>query len=535
MIRADAKALHGAGSRRRERPSRSRVLFLLAGAALAAAVTGSSLSHVAAAPPARAATAEGAPESLLLARLLGPTPILDDLQELTDSIGGRPTGSAALERAVDWGVRKLRAAGADAVRTEEFTLPHTWVAGSESGEVEVTLDGKSIRSPLRVAGMPFSTTTPEGGTRAGVTDVGDGVESGFAAAGSRLRGRWALVHTEPMKSIDDLFGEYMATPGIFDRAKAAGAVGVLWISNRPGRLLYRHNVALDGSIYPLPGVIVEREGGLRIARLLSRGADVVVRAGFRAEIRAEAKSRNVVAEIRGGTEPSEVVILGAHLDSWDLGRGALDNGCNASLVIDVARQAAALVKAAGRPRRTLRFVLYTGEEAGIFGSLAEVRIHAKDLDRVQAQVVIDEGSGKVTGFSLGGRAELGPAVDAALSAAAGLGPFRHTPDAFAGTDNLDYLLEGVPNLVANQEGAPYLPDYHAESDTFDKVDTSQLKANAAVLGVLVWHLADQPGRLAARLNHDAIEALAARTGLDTQLKTFSLWEDFESGRRGRRP
>jgi carboxypeptidase Q len=522
--------------RRRGEWSRLRIGLLAGGVCLATAFLGGvQVSAGAAGSPKPGASGAPGGDSILMGRLLGKTPILEDLRELTDVIGGRPTGSAALERAVDWGEAKFRAAGVDTVRTEEITLPHSWVATSERGEVEAILDGKARRGPLRVAGMPFSAATPEEGTEAEAADVGSGDVGGFGAAGPRVRGRWALVHTEPMKSLEDLFAEYMVTPGIFQRAKEAGAAGVLWISNRPGRLLYRHNVTLDGSVFPLPGVLIDREGGLRIARLLSAGTEVRVKASVRAEIRSGARSRNVVAEIRGGEDPDEVVILGAHLDSWDLGQGAQDNGCNVSLVIDVARQAAAQAKSSRRPRRTLRFVLYTGEEAGLFGSLAEVRLHRKDLDRVQAQVVFDEGSGRITGFSLGGRPELAPAVDAALTGAAGLGPFVNTPDAFVGTDNFDYLIEGVPNLVANQEGAPYLPDYHAESDTFDKIDFHELKAGAAIAGVLVWNLADQPGRLAPRQTRREIEALVAATGLDAQMKTFSLWDDFESGRRGRRP
>ncbi len=357
---------------------------------------------------------------------------------------------------------------------------------------------------LRVAGMAFSSPTPAAGLAAEVVDVGAGDEAGFAAAaaggagGAGVKGRWALVHSEPMKSIDDLFKEYLVTPGILARARRAGAAGILWMSTRSGKLLYRHNLALDGSLAPLPGAVVEREGAQRIARLLAAGETVTVRLTLASEAPAAARAENAVAEIRGREHPEEVVILGAHLDSWDLGRGALDNGCNAALVIDVARQAMALARAGMRPRRTLRFVLYTGEEQGTFGSWGEVANHRGELDRVKAQIVFDEGTGRTTGFSLGGRADLRPSVEAALAPAAGLGPFVHTVDAFVGTDNYDYLVEGVPTLVANQDAAPYLPDYHAESDTFDKADLRELKANAAIAGILAWNLADAAGPLPPR-------------------------------------
>ena len=477
------------------------------------------------------------PAAGLMQRALGPTPILDDLRQLTDTVGGRPTGSAALERAVDWAVARLREAGLDDVHTEAYVAPSTWLAGAEGAEV------LSPRSPwdlpgserLRVAAMPFSGATPSAGREAEVIDLGEADEPAFAAAGAKVAGRLVLVHSGPMRGLEDLFKEYMVTPERLARARAAGAAGVLWMSTRPGRLLYRHNATLDGSLYPLPAAVVEREGALRLARLAEAGQTVRVRLVLDGRAGARTPARNVVAEVRGREKPDEVVILGAHLDSWDLGRGALDNGCNAALVIDVARQAAALARAGARPRRTMRFVLYTGEEAGLWGSFAEVRRHRAELDRVKAQVIFDMGSGRTTGFSLGGRADLQPAVEAALAPARGRGPFTHTTDAFVGTDNYDYLIEGVPTLVATQDGPPYLPDYHAESDTFDKVDQEQLKANAALAAVVTWGLADLPTAPAPRQSRAEVEALVRATGIDAQMKVFGLWDAFVRGERGRAP
>jgi carboxypeptidase Q len=484
-----------------------------------------------------------APGAALWARLLAPTPVVDDLRELTDRIGGRPTGSPAAARAVEWGLGRFREAGLEDVRAEPYTAPRLWLPGAESGEITAPVFPAETPGGrrLRVAGMAFSSPTPAAGLAAEVVDVGAGDEAGFAAAaaagagGAGLRGRWALVHSEPMKGIDDLFKEYLVTPGILSRARRAGAAGILWMSTRSGKLLYRHNLALDGSLAPLPGAVVEREGAERIARLLAAGEKVTVRLALASEAPAAARAENAVAEIRGREHPDEVVILGAHLDSWDLGRGALDNGCNAALVIDVARQAMALARAGMRPRRTLRFVLYTGEEQGTFGSWGEVANHRGELDRVKAQIVFDEGTGRTSGFSLGGRADLRPSVEAALAPAAGLGPFVHTVDAFVGTDNYDYLVEGVPTLVANQDAAPYLPDYHAESDTFDKADLRELKSNAAIAGILAWNLADAAGPLPPRQSRAEVEALLKATGLAEQMKTFGLWEDFARGARGRRP
>jgi carboxypeptidase Q len=243
---------------------------------------------------------------------------------------------------------------------------------------------------------------------------------------------------------------------------------------------------------------------------------------------------NVVGEVRGYAKPAESVVLGAHLDSWDLGQGALDNGCNAVLVVDAARQIAAVARE-HPPRRTIRFVLFSGEEVGFLGSRADARLHRAELDQTVAMITFDSGAGRTTGFSTGGRTDIVAAADAALEPAAGLGPFIQTTDAFIGTDNYDYLVEGVPNFVANQNVDNYLPNYHASSDTFEKVDPRELKVNTAVAAVFSWELANSEQRPGSRQTRSEITALIKATALDQKMRAFSLWDDFESGRRGREP
>jgi len=426
------------------------------------------------------------------------------------------------------GLAKFRQAGLEGVRAEPYVVANAWLPGEESGEVVAP-----ARSPLRVAALPFVAGTGPRGIEAEVVDAGRGDEPGFAAAGGKIRGRWILVHTEPMQTLADLFGDYMATPPAFDAARKGGAAGILWMSMHTHRMLSRHPVRLDDTIDPLPGAMIDRESALRIARQLARGIAVRVKIVTTPRVVRNAPAENVVAEVRGSEKPDEVVVLGAHLDSWDLGRGALDNGCNAALVVDAARQIAAAARLR-RPRRTLRFVLYTGEEVGLIGSFAEVRAGREVLDRIAAMVTFDIGTGRTTGFSTGGRPDIAAAADAALAPAASLGPFTQTNDAFLGTDNYDFLVEGVPTFVANQDGAPYTPDYHAESDTFDKVDVRELKADTAIAAVFVWDLADAAARPGPRQSHAEIEALAKATGLDQQMKVFGLWYDFVAGRRGRK-
>ena len=244
------------------------------------------------------------------------------------------------------------------------------------------------------------------------------------------------------------------------------------------------------------------------------------------------ESENVVAEIPGRELPEEIVLLGAHLDSWDLGTGANDNGVNSAMVIDVAR---AMTELSLTPRRTVRFVLFTGEEQGMWGSAGYVRRHAAEMDRHAAVVIADIGSGRIEGFYLNGRQELKDPVDAALEPVAALGPFNHPVEAVDGTDNFDFMISGVPNLIAAQEAAPYLPDYHAESDVLDYVDARQARANAAVISALVWGLAETPRRPAGRQTRDEVEELIREAGLKPVMKSFGQWDDWVSGRRGAYP
>jgi len=274
-----------------------------------------------------------------------------------------------------------------------------------------------------------------------------------------------------------------------------------------------------------------REDGLRLARLCEAGAAVRMTLDIRNRVGGPWEASNVVAEIRGAETPEEIVLLGAHLDAWDLGTGALDNGVNCALVVDVARA----IAAGPRPKRTIRFVLFTSEETGLLGSLGYVRSHRAELGRHVAAVIHDIGDGKVTGYFTNGRPDLAGPVRAVLAPVAPRGAGSVDEEAILGTDNFDFLLEGVPNLVANQETSRYLADYHAESDTFDKVDLELARANAAVAAVAVLGIANAPGRLGPRQTRAEIAHVLAdaRWKLDAQMRTYGIWADWESGTRGR--
>ena len=275
-----------------------------------------------------------------------------------------------------------------------------------------------------------------------------------------------------------------------------------------------------------------REDAERMARFIASGVKMKVHFDLPNHIGGPVTAENVVAEIRGREKPNEFVVLGAHLDSWDLGTGALDNGCNSAMVIDAAR----VIYASGTiPRRSIRFILFTGEEEGLLGSAAYAHAHRPELNNMVAAIVFDSGIGQVTGYSLGGRKDIEAPLKEMLAPVASLGVKQFTFDAGMDTDNFDFLLEGVPTLVANQEPANYMLNYHAASDTFDKVDISALKQETAIAAVTAFALADSTDRLGPRQSRSEVQQLLEQTGLDKDMKSMGFWPLWESSERGREP
>lgn len=464
---------------------------------------------------------------LIISSALGASPLESNLRELTDVIGGRVTGTAANDKAVEWAVEAFRRAGVDEVHTEKFTIPVSWAEGRTHLDVIAP-----EAFPVHLVSIGWSPATPAGGITANLVDGGMGEEADFARLGDMANGAIVLMHTNTLKTWDDLMNEYYYEPAIIDRAVKAGAAAILWMSTRPYMLLYRHNLSVTGELERLPQAVVAREDAMRLARFIAAGQPVKVRLDMPNKIGGPAESENVVAEIRGSAKPDEFVLLGAHLDSWELGTGALDDGCNAAMVIDAARA----IRASGSvPKRSIRFVLFSGEEQGMLGSWAYTEAHRTELDKMDAAIIFDSGDGRVTGYSLGGRKDIAAALTQALEPLSTFGPFENTDDADLGSDNFDFLLEGVPTLASNQEPDDYMMNYHAASDTFDKVDFAQLKHNEAVAAVTTYAVADLPEKLGPRQNREQIEKLLEDTGLKKEMQAAGVWPLWVDGRRGRQP
>jgi carboxypeptidase Q len=464
----------------------------------------------------------------ILRTAMGPSPLAENLRYLTDTLGGRLTGTAAADKATGWAVEAFRHAGVDEVHTEKFTIPVGWTEGKTRVEV---LAPEPF--PVRIVSAGWTPPVAEGGISADVIDVGAGDDAGFAKAGASVKGAIVLIHTQELKSLNDLMAEHYQGPAAVDRAVKAGAAAIFWMSTRPRLLLYRHALGLDGQLAPLPEAIVAREDAERIARFDAAGEKVSVHFEMPDHVvPGPVTAENVVAEIRGREKPDEYVVLGAHLDSWDLGTGALDNGCNAAMVIDAAR---AIHTTGTIPRRSIRFVLFTGQEQGMLGSWGYVKAHRNELDRVDAAVIFDDGDGRTTGYMLSGRKDVAENVKQAIAPVALLDATQLTFDAFIGTDNWDFLLEGIPTLVANQDEADYEANYHSAADTYDKVNLERVKRNGAAAAITVFGLADSPKRIGPRQSRAEIEELIKETGLDQQMKNMGAWQSWQDGTRGRTP
>jgi carboxypeptidase Q len=461
----------------------------------------------------------------LIAEALKPSPLESNLRRLTDEIGGRVPGTPAFKRAVDWGVAAFKEAGADTVHTEEFTIQHYWAEGATAMTASLYSGTTFAVRAVSVAWAPALLAAKH----VPIIDVGEGSGADFARVGD-VAGRIVLVHTKVLATWDDLFGEYERAPAVIALAVKGKARAIAFMATRDHGILYRHTNSVAGEIDALPQLMVAREDGERIARLLASANPVWADISIPNIVGPAIKSWNVVAEIRGSEKPDEFVVLGAHLDSWELGTGALDNGCNAALVID----ALGAIKASGlKARRSIRFILFSGEEEGLIGSRAYATAHRNELDKAAGVVIFDSGTGKTTTFSTGGRKDVIAAALPILAPLEAFGVTKAAPTAESGTDHFDFMLEGVPTFVADQEEANYLENYHATTDTFDKVDFAQLKKNVAEATYFIFALANAETRVGRRLSRAQIEQTLHESHLDQEMKNMGLWDEWASGKRGR--
>jgi hypothetical protein len=240
----------------------------------------------------------------------------------------------------------------------------------------------------------------------------------------------------------------------------------------------------------------------------------------------------VVGEIRGREKPDEWVLLGAHLDSWTPPPGAVNDNCDASMVIEAARD---ILRTGVRPLRSIRFVLFTGQAQGNPGTWAYVRAHRAELDRARAAIISRSTCLRVTGYSLNGRRDIESGLREAMKPIESLGAGHYFFGAFVGTDDFDFLAEGVPTLTAINVQTSYVIDFFPPLGTPDKIDIADLKRNTAIAAVTAFGIAEHAEPIGSRQSRKEIESLLKTFDLDQQMKTMGRWSLWESGERGRLP
>jgi Zn-dependent M28 family amino/carboxypeptidase len=237
-------------------------------------------------------------------------------------------------------------------------------------------------------------------------------------------------------------------------------------------------------------VVISHEDYTTLARLIEAGVKPRLEGRVENWIgKSPVRQWNTVAEIKGSTQPGQVVILGAHLDSWDLGTGVTDNGTGSMVVLEAAR---VIAQSGLKPKRSIRFILFSGEEQGLLGSKAYAEAHQKEADSIQAVLVLDNGTGAITGQALQGRNDLKQLWQQLLAPVASLDADSLREASKSGTDHLSFLPYGVPAFNFDQLPRGYNHTHHSQSDTYDKAVEGDLKQASAVMAITAWELANLP-------------------------------------------
>jgi Iap family predicted aminopeptidase len=437
-------------------------------------------------------------------------PSMLTLWELSDGFGGRLTGSAAYQGSAEWAVKKFTSYGLQNVHLEPFEIPNAWQRGTARGELTAPM----VR-PLHVASVAWCPSTPEGGIEGEVVLVDDLSPDHIKSQAAQIKGRIVLLDNARifeqglMKALPVLFASY-------PHLKDAGALGILYPDREKDNVLNAHDSMFGGKMNPLPDFEVGMEDAKLLRRLLD--AKQTVRVKLEADNKTSGATvvNNVIAEIRGREHPDEWVLVGAHLDSWDFGTGAQDNGTGAAMVLEAARAIAALGHA---PRRSVRFALWGGEEQGMLGSFAYTQAHANELKKCIAALNTDNGAGHPKGWKVEGRSDLidnmKPISTKFLRDLSGDGlSMEVTYD----SDHGPFMLKGIPTLDLEVDMSHYMEIHHKSSDTFDKVDPLNFKADAAIVAVTTYILASNENPIAPHLDRAAVSEIVKIAGIEDLLK-----------------
>jgi carboxypeptidase Q len=422
------------------------------------------------------------PAARLIGEAVSSTFAWDRLSVLTDTIGNRLSGTPALDRAIQWAVAEMNTDGLENVHTERVMVP-TWVRGNESAEIV-----EPDRHAMVMLGLGDSVGTTGDGIQAEVLVVHTFDELDAKAASAR--GRIVLFNV-PFTNYGETVRFRSAGPS---RAARHGAVAMLVRAVGPAGLRTPHTGALQyaSDARKIPAAAISSEDADRLQRMADRGSTIVVRLKMDAHVDADAESANVVGEIRGRERPDEVVVVSGHLDSWDVGAGATDDGGGCVVTWEALR---IMKKLNLRPRRTVRVVLWTNEENGGRGGLAYRDQHRAELARHVMMLESDGGVFRPLGFGFTGNDAARDTVKAIASLLTGLAADQISPGGGGADIGPSMQAAHVPGMSLEVDGSKYFLIHHTPADTIDKIDPVEMAKCAAAVAVMAYVVADLPQRL----------------------------------------
>ena len=407
---------------------------------------------------------------------------MEKLSFLCDRIGNRESGTPALERAVAWAAAQMKADGLSNIATPRVKVPH-WVRGNESASVL-----EPVNRPLTILGLGGSVGTSKKGVTAEVVPVSS-FEDLEKRGRAGVEGKIVLFNV-PYEGYNRTVVFRTAGPS---RAARLGAVAALVRSITPLSLQSPHTGALEyADGFPkIPAAAVTIEDALLIQRLADSGNTVTAHLEMEAHMLPDADSANVIGEIPGRERPDEIVVIGGHLDSWDVGAGAQDDGSGCITALEAAH----LIHELGfRPRRTLRVVFWTNEENGGAGGEAYRAWVGDAVKNHVAAIEMDGGAEKPIGFGLSANGDLSSILARLREIGGLLGPIdaASVQPGGGGADIAPIMTDGVPGLALRTVGTHYFDWHHSRADTVDKVNLGDLRANIAAMAVMAYVLADMP-------------------------------------------
>jgi carboxypeptidase Q len=440
------------------------------------------------------------------------------LTELSDDIGGRVTGTPAERKAEEWGAAKMKAIGLENVHTEKYTIWRGWTRGTAEAELLTP-----VRHKLHVDAMGWTGSTPAGGAEGDIVTVNLLDIDNEIRNVARLKGKVVLMVTKGTPNKPGIM--YFAQFGDF--LKAAGSAGAIAvIGGQGGGTSAGMNLTHTGILgfnadFAVPVVSLTAEDQGQLERFLERG--ITPRARFNVQntfTNGPVETANVIGEIRGREHPEQILVVGGHLDSWDLAQGTTDNGSGTATTLGAAD---AIMRSGQRPRRTIRFVLFTGEEQGLDGSFAYVNRHKAELANHLGDLVLDFGQGPVKGFQLGGRDDLVPLFQPFAEALSNLRALEVDDKVESGTDTLPFSIAGLPGINMNQEASDYRYTHHSAADALEAQKPDVLTQNATLMALAAFWIADRPERFASPWPAERTAKMLRAQHQYEELKAFNLW------------